>query len=176
MTAVLQRRTPGARYGMSSGSSRDDLLQPVLGDTSSTSAAPYSVKTVFLTAFFGGPLAAVAILATNSYRLRRIYRDLPMLLLGVALFLISGWIIYRTSAGMVIRDWLTQTLGQRGIQYSFRLEALVIAAGGYLMHRQEQRTSDLLGLKRPNGWIGGLACLALGIVLQILVAVLLAAA
>jgi len=77
---------------------------------------------------------------------------------------------------VVLRDWLTQTLGQRGIQLFFRLEALAIAGGGYLLHRQEQRTSDLLGLKRPNGWIGGLACLALGIVLQVLIAVLLTAA
>jgi hypothetical protein len=161
---------------VSSDSSRDELLQPVLRDTSSISAAPYSVQALFLTAFFGGPLAAVAMLATNSYRLRRAYKDLPMLLLGAAIFLVSAWIIYRTGAGVVLRDWLTQTLGQRGIQLFFRLEALAIAGGGYLLHRQEQRTSDLLGLKRPNGWIGGLASLALGIVLQVLIAVLLTAA
>lgn len=99
-----------------------------------------------------------------------------MLLLGAAIFLVSAWIIYRTATGAIMGDWLTQTLGQRGIAYFFRFEALALVGGGYLMHRQQQRTSDLLGLKRPNGWIGGLACLALGIVLQILVGVLLTAA
>jgi len=55
--------------------SRDELLQPVLRDTT-IPYAPYSVRTTLVTSLAGGPLAAIAIIAVNSLRLGRLARDL----------------------------------------------------------------------------------------------------
>jgi peptidoglycan hydrolase-like protein with peptidoglycan-binding domain len=72
---------------------REDLLQPTLTGAA-PAAAPYSVQTTFLTGFFGGPFAALAILAMNSFRLRRLARD--ALVWGALLVLLAmGGTSYR---------------------------------------------------------------------------------
>lgn len=152
--------------------SREDLLQPSLATDSAPAAAPYSVQTTFLTGFFGGPFAAIAIIATNSVRLRRVLRDLPLIIGSAALLLIGSWALQKTAGGVLAREWFDATVGANNLRHIYRLLALMIVGCGYLLHRQEQRNSDLVGLKRPNGWIAGLACIAGGVVL---LSVLLAA-
>ena len=145
--------------------SREDLLQPSLANDSAPAAAPYSVRTTFLTGFFGGPFAAIAILATNSVRLRRVFRDLPVILVSAAVLLVGSWALQKTAGGAVARQWLDETIGANNLRYVYRLLALMIVGCGYLLHRQEQINSDLVGLKRPNGWIAGLICIVGGFVL-----------
>ncbi|HTE41033.1 MAG TPA: hypothetical protein VK629_09385 [Steroidobacteraceae bacterium] len=140
---------------------RESLLSPSLSADDATLAPP-SAQSMFLTSFFGGPGAAVAIIAVGSYRLRRLVRDLPLLLLlligplGLIVWLQNG------EATAAAREWLSDTLGNSAFTYVNRATALVCFAAGYTMHRQAHRHSDLLGLKRPNGWIVGLSCIAIG--------------
>jgi hypothetical protein len=144
---------------------RDELLRPSL-EGSAVAKAPYSTRTTFLTAFFGGPLAAIAITALNSVRLQRVMRDLAPL--GAALVAYVGFMLVLT-----FTDWgtsflaaITEIAGPRGTAYFDRLIALALFGLGYMLHRREQRSSDLMDLTRPNGWIAGLACIALAIALM----------
>lgn len=145
--------------------SREGLLQPTLGQDARPAAAPYSVQTTFLTGFFGGPFAAIALMALNSSRLQRLGRDLPALaicLLGVVLI---GWALQGSglAAAAPIRDWLDANLGVSNYRYVYRFLALLIVGVGYLLHQHQQRNTDLLGLDRPNGWIAGSLCSVAGI-------------
>ena len=54
-----------------------DLLRPSLTTDRSPAAAIYSVRTGFLTAFFGGPIGGATIALLNSYRLKRLAVDWP---------------------------------------------------------------------------------------------------
>jgi hypothetical protein len=145
---------------------RDDLLQPTL--TRETQAlAPYSVQTTFLTGFFGGPFAALAILATNSVRLRRVSRDAAVLgtiLVGVVA---GGWLLFHSAAGADVRSWFVEQFGATAARFSRQGIGLVIVGIGYLLHRKEQVGADLAGLTRPNGWVAGLLCAILGAMLFI---------
>lgn len=146
--------------------SRDGLLQPTLGGDARPAAAPYSVQATFFTGFFGGPFAAIALALVNSSRLRRLGRDWPVLAACLIAVIFAGWVIHGAApAAAPVRDWLNSTLGQNGARYAYRLVALMIVGVGYLLHRREQRNTDLLGLSRPNGWIAGVLCIAGGLAL-----------
>src|SRR5262249_39204793 len=84
---------------------RDELLRPSLGDAVAA-RAPYSVRTTFLTAFFGGPLAALAIIVLNSVRLRRWLPDLPVLGVVLAGFIAFVLALYWTEWGGGLRAYL----------------------------------------------------------------------
>lgn len=146
--------------------SREGLLQPSLDVEARPVAAPYSVQATFFTGFFGGPFAAIALLAVNSLRLRRQGRDWPVL--GVCLLgaIFVGWVLHGPSPAFTfIRDWLSSVLGPSSVRYAYRLVALLIVGVGYLMHRREQRNAEIFGLTRPNGWVAGLLCIAGGLAL-----------
>src|SRR5688572_9347605 len=94
--------------------SREDLLNPTLGEQARPAAAPYSVQATFFTGFFGGPFAAIALIAVNSTRLRRLGRDWIVLAacLIAAIFVI--WMSYGSAPAFAsVRDWLSSTLGER---------------------------------------------------------------
>jgi hypothetical protein len=142
--------------------SQHDLLKPTLDSGAPASIAPHSVQTMFLVGFCGGPLAALGIIGLNSYRLRRLSRDLPLLAtLAVAIVALSWW-IFISSTGLPAREWINEVMGASGRTLSFRLFGLLLVGAGYLLHRREQRNADLLGIERPKGWIGGLICFVVG--------------
>ncbi len=135
--------------------SGDDLLQPTLGAEARPADAPYSVQATFFTGFFGGPFAAIALVATNSVRLRRASRDWPVFVACLFAIFAVGWLLHGSAPAFApLREWL----GERNFRYAYRLVALIIVGVGYLLHRKEQRNTDLLGLSRPNGWIAGGLC------------------
>lgn len=145
---------------------REDLLQPTLTGTA-PAAAPYSVQTTFLTGFFGGPFAALAILAMNSFRLRRVARDALVWGALLVLLAIGGWLLFHSAAGADVRSWFTDQLGIRAARFSGQALGLAIVGVGYLLHRAEQVNADLMGLTRPNGWIGGIGCIVIGMAVSI---------
>ena len=147
--------------------SREGLLQPTLGSDAQPVAAPYSVQATFFTGFFGGPLAAIALIATNTFRLRRLGRDWPVLAACLIGATFTVWALHGSAPAFApIRDWLTGTLGQSSYRFAHRFVALIIVGVGYLLHRREQRNTDVFGLSRPNGWIAGALCAVGGTALQ----------
>jgi hypothetical protein len=145
---------------------REDLLQPTLTGTA-PAAAPYSVQTTFLTGFFGGPFAALAILALNSFRLRRVARDALVWSALLAALGIGGWLLFHSAAGADVRSWFADQFGRRAASFAGHALGLMIVGVGYLFHRREQVSADLMGLARPNGWIGGVGCIVIGLALSI---------
>lgn len=146
--------------------SREDLLRPTLGADAGPAAAPYSVQATFFTGFFGGPVAAIALLAINSSRLRRLGRDWWVFAACLIATIVFAWMLHgSTPAFAPARDWLTSTIGEKPHRHAYRLVALIFVGIGYLLHRREQRNTDLLGITRPNGWVAGGLCTLGGVVL-----------
>ena len=69
-----------------------DLLRPSLSADHNPSAAIYSLRTEFLTSFFGGPIAGAAIALLNSYRLKRLGVDWPIGLIAIACSALLAWL------------------------------------------------------------------------------------
>lgn len=154
--------------------SRAELLRPSLSGSDRLRRAPYSHQVGFLSAFFGGPFAAAGLLAVNAWRLDRLRRDASVIVVvAFAAFTFHA----STRPGGLLFEWLqplVQWLGPRTFVYVERLAALALFGIGAALHRREQRSVDLFGLPRPNGWIGGIAAIAGGIALSTIVTVLLA--
>lgn len=147
--------------------SREQLLQPTLGQDAPPSAAPYSIQSTLFTGIFGGPFAALALIGLNSSRLQRLGRDVPALAACFLAVVLTAWILHGPGVGaaLPVREWLASALGKGRSTYIYRLLSLLIVGVGYLLHRREQRNTDLLGLSRPNGWIGGTVCVLIGAVI-----------
>lgn len=124
--------------------------------------APPSTQTMFVTAFFGGPVAACAIAAFGSFRLRRLKRDAPILLGLLALTLAATVWLRLAPSGAPARVWLAETIGKSGFAAFNRAMALAVFVACFTLHRQAHRSTALLGLKQPNGWIVGLLSIVVG--------------
>lgn len=155
--------TPQTLVHSMTSPSRHDLLQPTLSGSARLAAAPYSHATGVWSAFFGGPLAAATMIALNAWRVGRLRRDAVWVVLLIGAYLAWTFFLYATPTGTELRATLTDWLGPRGPAYCDRFIALMTFAGGMLLHRAEQRSADLFGLKRPNGWIVGVALIVGGI-------------
>lgn len=149
--------------------SRQDLLQPSLTDRARLASAPYSLQTGGLAAFFGGPFAAALMLAINAKRVGRLKRDALWAVAMALLFV--GWLffVYRTAPGLALQAQLVGLLGRNALGVLARLLALLAFLVAAYLHRREQRSADLFGLKRPNGLWLGIALIVLGEVLSMAV-------
>lgn len=146
--------------------SREGLLQPTLGEDARPAAAPYSVQATFFTAFLGGPFAAIAITAVNSWRLRRVGRDWPALAACLVAAVFLGWAIHGSAPAVApLRDWLNDVMGERSARHAYRLLAFFFVGVGYLLHRKAQRNADVFGLSRPNAWLASVLCILGGLAL-----------
>jgi len=139
-----------------------DLLRPSLSDTGQLAAAPYTSQTSFFSAFFGGPFASAAMLLLNAQRLGRLQRDAVWALVIAVAF--AAWLVfaYTTPAGHELQARMTEWVGGRSMALAERLMALAAFGVNAALHRREQRSADLFGLKRPNGWIAGIALIVFG--------------
>lgn len=143
--------------------SHSDLLRPSLSGPAAVAAAPYTSQACFFSAFFGGPFAAAMMLALNARRLGRLQRDAFWVLFVAAAYALWLYFVYATPTGRLVYDQLHAWLGARAISVADRLLALLAFGLGALLHRGEQRSADLFGLKRPNGWLGGIVLIVAGI-------------
>ena len=133
-----------------------DLLRPSLAH-SAPRLSPYSLQALFLTSFFGGPLAALGMLALNARRLGRLRRDVPWLVVALLAYVLLEAVLALSPAG---RGFIAQAdawLGRRAIEYLVRALALAVFALGLVMHRREHKAAELMGLTRPSPWLPALA-------------------
>jgi hypothetical protein len=143
---------------------RHELLRPSLDGSSPIAAAPYSQQTGMWSAFFGGPLAAVAMIGINARRVGRTRSDMVWVIALAVAYVAWTYFLHATPAGEQARSTLVGWLGPRGPAYLDRFIALMVFLLGMLLHRSEQRSSDLFDLKRPNGWVMGIGLIVAGIV------------
>jgi hypothetical protein len=142
----------------------EELLRPSLSRKEPL-RAPFTGRTGLLVAFFGGPFAATAIQLLNGWRLRRSHVDAPLLLLGLAAFLVlDAWLRTHDQLRALAASW---GLGvHETARLVSRLAALALFAFGTLLHRDAQRSADLMGLDRPHGFLPGLGLVLAGIAAQ----------
>jgi hypothetical protein len=138
---------------------REELLKPSLSLTRAT-IAPYSVNTTVMVAFFGGSLGLIGITALNAWRLGRLGRDAIPLAIMLAAYLGFVWALAQTEWGMAFQTSLLKFIDMKTMSNVYRLIALILCGLSFLLHRSEQRSADVMGLDRPNGWIAGLAFIA----------------
>jgi hypothetical protein len=137
---------------------QDDLLRPSLSGTKVPATAIYSATTGYVAAFLGGPVAAAVVAMINSWRLRRLSKDWPLALLAVALL----YAMLRWEFRQGGNEWLTQHLGSSGPQALRSVVSLLFFCGIYLLHYRSYRSTQLLGLKAPSGWVPGIIAVIIG--------------
>lgn len=144
-----------------------ELLRPSLS-RAAPPRSPYSQQTHFLSAFFGGPWAAMAMNLINSWRLGRLPRDAAWLLLGAAAMLgLDAWLL-QTASGQALLVQADALVGRNALAIASRALALLLFLLGLLLHRREHQATDLMGLKRPNGLLPGIGLIVGGSVAETL--------
>lgn len=135
-----------------------DLLRPSLSADHNPSAAIYTIRTAFLTTFIGGPIAGAAIALLNSYRLKRLTADWPLVLVAMALSALLAWMA--THGGW---HWLDAALGRGSGSIGARVINLVYFAIVYAVHRTYFKSMSVLGITAPNGLPVGIGAIILGL-------------
>src|SRR5688572_15243311 len=136
----------------------DDLLRPSIEKTDAAHKAIYSTTTGYLTAFIGGPFAAIAMAAINSGRLRRLARDALPLVAAIA-------VSVGLYAFLARPEWFGQAgldLTDRNARLGARVFALLLFGAFWLLHKRYHRGAEIMGLEQPNPWVGGIACVVFG--------------
>ena len=141
----------------------DDLLQPSLrGDVPANLRAPYSTQTGVLTAWFGGPLAAIGFAVLNAHRLGRLRRDALWIAALMVVWVAFMYWQMSTDSTNAIKQWLLVNASDYPARYGYRVLALVYCGVATLMHRQQQRAASMFGGERPNGLVAGLILVGAG--------------
>jgi hypothetical protein len=139
---------------------RDKLLKPSLSQPHTTKA-PYSNEDTFLTALIGGTFAIIGMTAFNAWRLGRLGRDAVPLIIMLAAYLGLVWTLVQPEWGPAIQQAVKNYTGLPAVLIISRFISLTLCGLFIFLHRNEQRGADIMGLERPNGWIGGtLFCMA----------------
>jgi hypothetical protein len=140
--------------------SNEDLLRPTLSDYRKPPAL-YGSTGFFVAAFFGGPVGAGIYAAANSWRLGRLWRDLPVIVaLAAGAFLL---LIVFNRIGFL--DQLDVYLeNSKGDSMPMLVRAMGIACFGaiYLMHRGYFRAARVSGANSLQGWVPGIVALVAG--------------
>lgn len=143
---------------------QDNLLVPSLSNKRHN-VGLYSVRSSFLVAFFGGPIAQILYSTLNSYRLKRpqdslFYLGAIVLSCLLFYFQIEGGLAVLTPLvdGLLDENHITRNLP--------RLLALLIWGGAYLLHRNFHRSAQLFNMPAPNPWIPALLCMGVGYLLS----------
>jgi hypothetical protein len=139
----------------------NDLLRPTLSDYRKPPAL-YQSTGFFLSAFFGGPVGAGVYAGANAWRLRRLARDLPVIVGIVAAAFLALLELHRAGALDALAGWLGGTLGRN---LGMFLRAFGIATFGaiYFLHRGFYRAAQVSGMKPLPGWVPGILAVALGL-------------
>lgn len=136
---------------------REHLLTPSL-TANVPSAAPYSTRSSFLVALFGGPLAILLYAALSSWRLRRAI-DAPVYVAGLALLVA---LLYAAIVDKPLLAGAAAILGKDTIRFLSSALSLGLCGVFYLLHKKQHRSAALFATKPPSPWIPAIACIAAG--------------
>lgn len=142
----------------------NDLLQPSIGQLSSPQRAIYSATAGYLTAFFGGPFAAVGMAGLNAWRLGRLRTD--------ALALAGGAALATGSLSFLLRPdlfgWANLDFSMGDVRIGARVLGLLLFGAFWFLHRSYYRAMQFLGLEPPSPWLPAIACIFANIALMFL--------
>lgn len=147
----------------------NDLLQPSIDRVASPHRAIYSATAGYLTAFFGGPFAAVGMAGLNAWRLGRLRTDMLGLAGGFAVAVgLSAFLLRPDLFGRADLEFAT-----RDVRIASRALALALFGAYWFLHRRYYRGMQLLGLEAPRPWPAAIACVVADIALMMLLVGLL---
>jgi hypothetical protein len=137
----------------------EDLLKPTLSGYRQPPAI-YNSTGFFLAAFFGGPVGAAVYGSANAWRLGRLARDLPVIVVIAAAAFLGMLELDRLGA----LDRLMSALGGRNRQFGVVLRGFGIACFGaiYFLHRGYFRAARVSGVAPRPGWGPGIAAVLAG--------------
>ena len=134
-----------------------DLLRPSLDNVGQ--AAILSTGAIMAAAFFGGTIAVAIVAIMNSLALRRLGRDVPMLLVLVATGAIATWLFMLT---------LFADMDQvRALKYASRAGGFAAFGVAWLMHRPQLRAISTLGVEPRKPWAPVIAAVLVAIAIQV---------
>lgn len=124
----------------------------------------YSTPAFAVCSIFGGPLSAIAFAAIQSHAMNRLLRDLPALLLGLAVMLAGSF--WAASAGLL--EQALVDLGTSHVPILTHVAYRLVAIGFFLvywrMFQPERRQLQQGGVTPEPGYGVGLAALMVGLV------------
>jgi energy-converting hydrogenase Eha subunit A len=124
----------------------------------------YSTRAFVVCSLFGGPLSAVAFAALQARAMGRLRRDLPWLLLGLALFLAGAYILAETGLlGEAMTD-LGTTHVPLVSQLVYRLVALGFCFAYWQRQQPEREQLMAAGITPEPGYGVGVVALLVGLV------------
>jgi energy-converting hydrogenase Eha subunit A len=124
----------------------------------------YSTRAFVVCSLFGGPLSAVAFAALQARAMGRLRRDLPWLLLGLALFLAGAGILAETGLlGEAMTD-LGTTHVPLVSQLVYRLVALGFCFAYWQRQQPEREQLMAAGITPEPGYGVGVVALLVGLV------------
>ncbi len=150
------------------GESLEHLLTPSLASTPPPRPL-FSFQALFLTAFFGGPLAAVGLAGINARRADRWRRDAWLCgLVALAWFAVLVLVGVAIAQGQ-FPSWLEGfgAKAQRNLRLLGRIVALGLAGLFYHRHRPLWVAQRLAGTESPNPWKVGLAAIGVATLLTL---------
>jgi hypothetical protein len=147
----------------------NDLLQPSIGRVDSPQRAIYSATAGYLTAFFGGPFAAIGMAGLNAWRLGRLRTDALALAGGIALAV--GLVAFLLRPELF--GYQELEFAARDVRIASRVLALLLFGAYWLMHRRYYRGMQILGLEPPRPWPAAIACVAVNFAAMMLLVKLL---
>jgi hypothetical protein len=136
---------------------REHLLTPSLS-ADGPPAALYSIRSSFLVAVFGGPLAILLYSSLNSWRLRRTV-DIPVYIAGLALLVA---LLHAAIAAPQVLSGLAGFLGKDTVRALSSALSMGLCGVFYLLHRKQHRSAALFDTKPPSPWIPAIASMVIG--------------
>lgn len=136
---------------------REHLLTPSLS-AHAPPATLYSIRSSFLVAVFGGPLAILLYASLNSWRLRRA-ADIPVYIAGLALLVA---LLYAAIAAPHTLSGLAGFLGKDTMRALSSALSMGLCGVFYLLHKKQHRSAALFDTKPPSPWIPAIACMVGG--------------
>jgi len=140
--------------------SSEDLLRPTLSDYRKPPTL-YNSTGFFVSAFFGGPVGAGIYAAANSWRLGRLWRDLPIIVAITAGAFLA--LLGLDRMGVLTRLAIFLDLSKSGSMPIFIRTMGILCFGAlYLLHRGYFRAARVSGAKSLQGWVPGIVALIVG--------------
>lgn len=136
---------------------REHLLTPSLS-AGGPPAALYSIRSSFLVAVFGGPLAILFYASLNSWRLRRA-ADAPVYIVGLALLVA---LLHAAIAAPHLLDGVAGLFGKDTVRALSSALSMGLCGVFYLLHKKQHRAATLFDTKAPSPWIPAIACMVIG--------------
>lgn len=148
--------------------SLEALLQPTLG--TAPARRPYSVRSCYLVAFFGGSLAIAIFGALTARRMGTLSKDGWLFVTTAVVSLVGLYWAADATINHQLPAWLSEMdKPTRTLRYAFRAFGLVVVGIFYLMRKDIWRAAELNG-EAPSPWKPALTSIVIATIIASVVA------